>query len=186
LKSPENKPLLHQNKIVKIVLLGYMGSGKSTIGKLLAHKKSLEFIDLDDYIEQAENMSVSEIFENKGEVYFRKKEFQYLNEVLEQRNDFILSTGGGTPCYGNNMQTILENTNNAFYLKVSIPELTKRLLKEKDERPLVRNITEEELPEFIGKHLFERSYYYNQASKVISCDTKSPQEIVDEIESYLV
>ncbi len=186
MKTPENKPLLHQNKIVKIVLLGYMGSGKSTIGRLLAHKKDLEFIDLDNYIEEAESMSVSDIFKNKGELYFRKKEYEYLNEVLAQKDDFVLSTGGGTPCYGNNIQAILENTENAFYLKVSIPELTKRLLKEKDERPLVMNIAEEELPEFIGKHLFERSYYYNQAKKVISCDAKDPQEIVAEMEEALV
>ncbi|MUH37454.1 shikimate kinase [Zobellia amurskyensis] len=171
---------------MKIVLLGYMGSGKSTIGRLLAQKKDLEFIDLDNYIEQAENMSVSDIFKNKGELYFRKKEYQYLHEVLAQKNNFVLSLGGGTPCYGNNMQAILEETKNAFYLKVSIPELTKRLLKEKDERPLVRNLAEEELPEFIGKHLFERSYFYNQANKVISCDNKNQQEIVTEVVTALV
>ncbi|MGS0524516.1 shikimate kinase [Zobellia nedashkovskayae] len=171
---------------MKIVLIGYMGSGKSTIGKLLSQKRNLEFVDLDNYIERAERMSVSDIFKNKGELYFRKKEYEYLNEVLEQKDDFILSTGGGTPCYGNNMQAILDTTENAFYLKVSIPQLTQRLLKEKNERPLVRNIAEEELPEFIGKHLFERSYYYNQAGKVISCDNKNPQEIVIELESVLV
>ncbi len=186
MKSLENKPLLHQNKIVKIVLIGYMGSGKSTIGKLLSQKRNLEFIDLDDYIGQAEKMSVSDIFKNKGELYFRKKEYEYLNEVLAQNDNFILSTGGGTPCYGNNMQAMLEKTENTFYLKVSIPQLAKRLLKEKDERPLVRNIPEEELPEFIGKHLFERSYFYNQANKVISCDGKDPQEIVTEMESILI
>ncbi|MDO6519927.1 shikimate kinase [Zobellia uliginosa] len=171
---------------MKIVLLGYMGSGKSTIGKILAHKRNLEFIDLDHYIEQAENMSVSDIFKIRGELYFRKKEHQYLNEVLDQKDDFVLSLGGGTPCYGDNMKSIAEQTENTFYLKVSISELTKRLLKEKDERPLVKNIAEDELPEFIGKHLFERNQFYSQARKVITCDTKDVKDIVEEIKAALV
>ncbi|MDO6821003.1 shikimate kinase [Zobellia sp. 1_MG-2023] len=171
---------------MKIVLLGYMGSGKSTIGKLLSKERGLEFIDLDNYIEEAEQMSVPDIFKTKGELYFRKKEYAYLNEVLAQMDNFVLSLGGGTPCYGNNMQAVLDATKNAIYLKVSIAELVNRLLKEKDQRPLIMNIPEDELPEFIGKHLFERSYFYNQTDKVISSDGKNPEEIVAEMGALLV
>ncbi|WP_289041155.1 shikimate kinase [uncultured Zobellia sp.] len=171
---------------MKIVLLGYMGSGKSTIGKLLSKERGLEFIDLDNYIEEAEQMSVPDIFKTKGELYFRKKEYAYLNEVLAQKDNFVLSLGGGTPCYGNNMQAVLDATKNAIYLKVSIAELVNRLLKEKDQRPLIMNIPEDELPEFIGKHLFERSYFYNQTDKVISSNGKNPEEIVDEMGALLV
>ncbi|WP_400072758.1 shikimate kinase [Zobellia russellii] len=171
---------------MKIVLLGYMGSGKSTIGKLLSKERGLEFIDLDNYIEEAEQMSVPDIFKTKGEIYFRKKEYAYLNEVLAQKDNFVLSLGGGTPCYGNNMHAVLDATKNAIYLKVSIAELVNRLLKEKDQRPLIMNIPEDELPEFIGKHLFERSYFYNQTDKVISSDGKNPEEIVAEMGALLV
>ncbi|MBT9190268.1 shikimate kinase [Zobellia russellii] len=171
---------------MKIVLLGYMGSGKSTIGKLLSKERGLEFIDLDNYIEEAEQMPVPDIFKTKGELYFRKKEYAYLNEVLAQKDNFVLSLGGGTPCYGNNMQAVLDATKNAIYLKVSIAQLVNRLLKEKDQRPLIMNIPEDELPEFIGKHLFERSYFYNQTDKVISSDGKNPEEIVAEMGPLLV
>ena len=166
---------------MKIVLLGYMGSGKSTVGKILAEKLNVLFLDLDDVIEEREQMKIPEIFKNRGELYFRKKEFQYLDEVLDQNDKIVLSTGGGTPCYGKNLGTILKATEHAFYLKVSIPGLTARLLKEKAVRPLIQSIPDTELPEFIGKHLFERNAYYNQANYTLTCDNKTPEKIAEEI-----
>jgi len=171
---------------VKIVLVGYMGSGKSTIGKLLAGNLDYDFIDLDDYIASSEHMEIPKIFESKGELYFRKKEFEYLNEILNTKDDFVLSTGGGTPCYGENMHAILEATSNVFYLKVSIAGLINRLISEKEHRPLISNIPNEELPEFIGKHLFERSYFYSQANHNLLCDENSNEELVLKIEALLV
>ncbi len=171
---------------MKIVLVGYMGSGKSTIGKMLAKKLKFGFIDLDDYIESSENSSIPAIFEKKGEIYFRKKEFEYLNDILKDKDDFILSTGGGTPCYGENMNAILEATSNVFYLKVSINGLIERLTLEKEERPIIANIPNEELPEFIGKHLFERVYFYSKAVHTLFCDNKDVNVLVDEIETLLV
>ena len=162
-----------------------MGSGKSTVGKHLAALLSLQFIDLDDYIEKAEGISIPAIFKNRGELYFRKKEHYYLKEVCAGKNDFILSTGGGTPCYSTNLETILMATKNVFYLKVSISELVNRLSKEKSERPLIKSIPEDDLPEFIGKHLFERNQYYNRANHTIVCDIKEPSVIALEIESLL-
>ena len=174
------------NRNLKIVLLGYMGSGKSTVGKHLSALLNLQFIDLDNYIEEAEKMPVSEIFERKGELYFRKKEHSYLTEIVEGQKEFILSTGGGTPCYGNNLNTILSSTDNVFYLKLSISELAKRLSKEKLERPLISNIPDEGLSEFIGKHLFERIPYYGQAHHTIECGNKNPYEIAEEIRRFSV
>jgi len=171
---------------MKIVLVGYMGSGKSTIGKLLAGNLDYEFIDLDDYIAFSEKMEIPKIFESKGEIFFRKKEFEYLNKVLNTKDNFVLSTGGGTPCYGDNMNAILETTSNVFYLKVSIAGLINRLISEKEHRPLISNIRTEELPEFIGKHLFERSYFYSQANHNLLCDENSMEELVLEIETLLV
>jgi len=87
-----------------------MGSGKSTIGRLLANKLNYDFIDLDDFIESNEQMEIPMIFESKGEVYFRKKEFEYLKQILANKDKFVLATGGGTPCYGGNMSAMLEAT----------------------------------------------------------------------------
>lgn len=171
---------------MKIVLVGYMGSGKSTIGKLVAKQLKINFLDLDKYIEKAEGKTIAQIFSDKGELYFRKKEFFYLNEVLTSNTSFLLSTGGGTPCYGNNMEAIIKATKNNVYLKVSLHELVDRLSKEKSHRPLIANIGNTALPEFIGKHLFERSFYYNQAEIKISCDNKSPEELAAEIEKGLI
>ena len=163
-----------------------MGSGKSSIGKILAKNLGHEFIDLDDYIEAREELEIKDIFRLKGEVYFRKKEFEYLNEVLGSNANLVLSTGGGTPCYGENMNAILEATPNVFYLNVSINGLIQRLLPEKEHRPLIADIPNRELPEFIGKHLFERSYFYSQAHHHIHCDKKSLDVLVSEIEALLI
>ena len=170
---------------MKIVLLGYMGSGKSTVGKLLAEALEIPFLDLDDYIEKIEEQSIANIFAQKGEIYFRKKEAASLRKVLSRAEDLVLSIGGGTPCYANNMQAISEITNDVFYLKASISKLVNRLSKEKSERPLIKNFDDEELPEFIGKHLFERSFYYSQAEHNIQCDNMNPSEIVKEIKTLL-
>ncbi len=170
---------------MKIVLLGYMGSGKSTIGKLLATALKVRFVDLDDYIVKDEGSAINDIFSEKGEIYFRKKEAESLRTILTTDDNFVLAIGGGTPCYANNMHAISEATPNAIYLKVSIPALAKRLSTEKEARPLIKNTPDEELFEFIGKHLFERSFYYSQANHKVACDEKSPDVIVDEIKALL-
>ena len=163
-----------------------MGSGKSTVGKLLSELMSYEFIDLDSHIETAEGMDISTIFSKRGEIYFRKKEHQYLKEVLQKEGNLVLATGGGTPVYGSNMTAILAATINSYYLKLSIPSIIERLAGEKEARPLIKNIPNSELPEFIGKHLFERSFFYNRANHIISCDGKMPMEIVEEIMKSLI
>lgn len=174
-------PIFTKNRKVKIVLLGYMGSGKTTVGKHLAERLTLQFLDLDDFIEKNEEMSIADIFGNKGELYFRQKEHQYLTGVLGQKDDIVLSVGGGTPCYGKNLEAILDRADNVFYLKVPIGQLARRLSDQKAQRPLINHIPDDELPEFIGKHLFERSIYYNQAHKVIDCGSKTPEIIAEEI-----
>lgn len=168
-----------------IILLGYMASGKSTIGKQLSKKLGIPFLDLDTYIYEKENKSVSEIFSQNGEIYFRKKEHEYLREVLENQQDFIISLGGGTPCYANNIELILNKNAISIYLKASIQTLSNRLLKNKNSRPLVAFLDDDQVPEFIAKHLFERRFFYEQARKVVVIDQKSASEIVDEIEMLL-
>ena len=171
---------------MNIVLIGYMGSGKSTIGKNLSKITNFEFTDLDDYIQQKEGLTISQIFKTKGEIYFRKKEHLYLHELL-QKNNIILSLGGGTPCYGVNMEAVLNAEHaHSIYLKSSIPNLVHRLNPEKSHRPLIAHLkTEEELTEFIGKHLFERSFYYNQCHQTLVTDGKSIDAITEEIVARL-
>ncbi|CAM1354110.1 shikimate kinase [Tenacibaculum insulae] len=171
---------------MKIVLIGYMGSGKSTIGRLLAETNNVSFIDLDNYIEEKEKMSVSDIFEQKGEIYFRKQEHLYLKEVLALKENIVLALGGGTPCYAGNMDVLKTfKTATTVYLKTSINTIVNRLINEKSERPLVARLKKDELPEFIAKHLFERSYFYNKSAYKLTVDAKSIDEIVSELNNLL-
>lgn len=165
---------------MKIVLLGYMASGKSAVGKILAEALTIQFIDLDSFIEQNEQMSITEIFETKGEIYFRKKEGEYLHELLNSNESSVISLGGGTPCYGNNLEFI-ENKSNSFYLKASIDTIFERLKNETSQRPLVAAIGTENLKEYIAKHLFERAPYYERAHHTVLADHKNVAQIVDEI-----
>ncbi|WP_420573051.1 shikimate kinase [Kordia sp.] len=168
-----------------IVLLGYMASGKSSISKLLGKELELPVLDLDTYIERKEGKTIPEIFESKGEIYFRMKEHTYLKEILETKEAIILSLGGGTPCYANNMNLIHEYTKATFYLQTSIPEIIDRVKNEKDKRPLISKIADEDLPEFVGKHLFERNTFYQQATYSIFTDKKSVEALVKEIKENL-
>jgi shikimate kinase len=170
---------------MKIILLGYMGCGKSTIARCLAKSKRVNFIDLDYYIEEKEQLSIKEIFSTKGEIYVRLQESIYLKEIIETKDNYILSLGGGTPCYANNMNTLLESKILSIYLRANIPTLVNRLEKEKSSRPLIADLTEEKLIEYIGKHLFERAPFYEQSNFKINVNGKSVLEIATEIEAVL-
>ncbi|WP_420322064.1 shikimate kinase [Flagellimonas sp.] len=170
---------------MKVVLVGYMASGKSSVGRSLAKQMDMEFLDLDEYIEAHEKKTIEAIFADKGEIYFRKLEHQLLGQVLDEKHNMVLSTGGGTPCYGKNMDTILEKSDNSVYLQLPIAVLADRISKEKETRPLVKNLSDDELPKFIGKHLFERRQFYANAKHTIDCAHKSLEEVVTEIKKLL-
>ena len=170
---------------MKIVLLGYMASGKSTIGREISKKLDMKFIDLDDYISKREKRSISEIFKVEGEIYFRKIESLYLGEILNSKDSFILSLGGGTPCYSNNMELILNSEASSIYIKAGIKTLVSRLTAEKNKRPLVADLEDDKLIEFVAKHLFERRFFYEQASITVHTEDKSIEEIITEIRILL-
>lgn len=162
-----------------ISLLGYMGTGKSHISKILSEKLKMNLKDLDEEISNFHQKNVSEIFLEKGELFFRKEEKKFLEKVLQEENT-VISLGGGTPVYYDNIRLIKEKSRSVF-LQTSVGELTKRLLKEKHKRPLLFRIPDEDLPEYIAKHLFERNVFYQQAETIINTDNKSAEEICDEI-----
>ncbi|HCQ13291.1 shikimate kinase [Flavobacterium sp.] len=169
----------------KVVLIGYMGSGKSVLSQKLSRKIEITSVELDEMIEKKCNLSIEKIFATKGELFFRKLEHQLFVELLENDEALIISTGGGTPCYFNNHELLQKEDVVSIYLKASIDTLFNRLADEKHKRPLIAHLNEEETKEFIAKHLFDRSFYYNQANFKVSVDGKSIETIVDEMYQLL-
>ena len=157
-----------------------MGSGKTLVSKELNILNNFKIFDLDTEISKQNNRSITEIFKEKGEIFFRKTEKEVLEKILSTEKNIILSLGGGTPCYYNNIDHINEKTISVF-LKTNVKTLAQRLSSEKDKRPLIQNISNEDLPEFIAKHLFERNPFYNQAKITINTDNLSAREIAEEI-----
>ena len=161
---------------MRIFLIGFMGCGKSTIGKKLAKTLSCKFIDLDKYIEGKTGESVQQIFKEKGEKYFRVLETESLMEICKSDN-LVIATGGGTPCFFDNMQRILDK-GICIYLKMEANNLAKRLSKEKSKRPLIENLTEKYLVNFIRKKLVEREVFYNKANHIIQAKNISEKDII--------
>ena len=165
-----------------LILVGYMGSGKSSVGKKLSKVLNYDFVDLDTYIEDHLGMKVRDIFKHKGEIYFRKQESKFLKEVIKNKHH-VIALGGGTPCYGYNLD-VLKNQNELkiIYLKSSIKNLSERLFSEKKDRPLISHLnTETDLFEFIGKHLFERAPFYEQADITVKTDLLTIDQVVASI-----
>jgi shikimate kinase len=165
----------------KIILVGYMASGKSSIARELGVILGYPVVDLDHYIEQKKGMSVSEIFARDGEVRFRKFESRMFDEVLAQPGNAVLSLGGGTPCYAGNHLKLTGDDRISFYLQTSVGEIVRRLESVGTGRPLVDGMSGDELREFVAKHLFDRNPFYRHASHVVTTDRKSVPEIAREI-----
>ena len=160
--------------------MGYMGSGKSIVSNELSSKLRFKNIDLDNEISSEIGLSISEIFQKKGELFFRKKEKEILERVLESQEDVVLSLGGGTPCYYNNIDLINERSV-SVYLVANVNALVKNLLYEREKRPLIAGIKEEELPNFIGQHLMERNHYYSKAKVTVMVNDWDLDRIVSDI-----
>lgn len=168
---------------MKIFLCGYMGAGKSLVARHLAAKLNFAHIDLDDQIALMEGRNIPDIFNQKGELYFRKLETEVLKDTLEDPASLIVALGGGTLSYGNNLQLIQDTPGtHMVYLKASVEFLTDRLFNEKETRPVISHLTvKEDMEDFIRKHLFERAYDYLQANTIINVEGKSPEAIAESI-----
>ena len=147
--------------MTRIILIGYMGAGKTTIGKALSKELGIIFYDLDWYIESRMRKTVSEIFAERGEEGFRQIEYNMLHEVAEFE-DVIISCGGGTPCFFDNMD-YLNQQGQVVYLKAEPEVLYKHLLMAKVERPLFKGKSKEELLTFIKEQLEKREPFYTKA-----------------------
>jgi shikimate kinase len=159
----------------KIFLTGYMGSGKSSTGQLLASQLDYNFIDLDKFIEKEYKMTIPEIFSSKGEKEFRAMEHNCLKKVVEKENT-VVACGGGTPCYYGNME-LMNNNGTTVYLKMSVDTLVNRLLHAKDKRPLILNKTEKELKEFVNRQLEKREDIYHKAQYIVKAKELNVQEL---------
>lgn len=159
-----------------------MGSGKTTVGRKLNQNLNIDFIDLDEFIELKEGLRISEIFKQKGEIYFRKQENIWFNHLLNENKSLIISLGGGTPCYANNHLHLQDDNVLSFYLKGGIETLTNRL-KQNSERPLLENI--DDLNSFVAQHVFERSYFYNFSKYKIDVNNKELNNICREISAII-
>ena len=144
-----------------IFLIGFMGSGKSAVGRKLASRMGYDFVDMDDLIEKQEGASVLDIFKSKGEEEFRKMERKTL-EVLVRKDKFVIATGGGVPCGDGNMDLINKH-GISIYLKMDPSALYDRLKTRQSNRPLIKDLSEAELKEFIIEKLSDRESYYRQA-----------------------
>lgn len=166
---------------MKIFLLGFMGSGKTTLGKKLAELMDIAFIDLDNKIESAEGKSVSEIFKDRGEEYFRNIESEALHKTGRIRKA-VIATGGGAPCFHHNMKWMNEN-GITIYLKAEAGELYHRLLKERQTRPLIAHLGDVALFDFIMSSLAHREPYYAQAAIKMSLKTATAGAILTRIKT---
>ena len=147
--------------MTRIILIGYMGAGKTTIGKALSKELGIIFYDLDWYIESRMRKTVAQIFAERGEEGFRKIEYNMLHEVAEFEN-VIISCGGGTPCFFDNMD-YLNQQGQVVYLKADPEVLYKHLLMGKGDRPLLKGKTPEELISYISEQVAYREQFYTKA-----------------------
>ncbi|MET3880111.1 MULTISPECIES: shikimate kinase [Chitinophaga] len=156
---------------MKIYLLGFMGAGKSYWGKQLADHWQLPYYDLDEVIVEAEEMAIADIFATKGEDYFREKESQLLRELSKQDN-FLISCGGGTPCFQENMDFMNEH-GTTVWINPSVETMVERLQRKKSKRPLIADLEDEDLVGFVEKKMAERLPFYQQSRHIITSDNIS-------------
>ncbi|MDR0987842.1 MAG: shikimate kinase [Prevotellaceae bacterium] len=147
--------------MIRIFLVGYMGAGKTTLGKALAHALGISFVDLDWYIEERFHQTISELFHIRGEAAFRQTEREMLHEAAEFEN-VIISTGGGTPCFFDNME-FMNRQGQTLFLNVAPEVLFRRLRIAKQQRPILQGKSDEELRTFIDEALAARIDTYRQA-----------------------
>jgi len=162
---------------MRIFLIGFMGSGKTTVGRPLAKALGLSFVDMDHHLTDTQHKTVAQLFEELGENGFRQLERDNL-AALSIQDNVVIASGGGAPCFFDNMDT-MNRVGSTIYLKVSPEGLAARLKHGRDKRPLLRGKNDEELLEYIRTALASREKFYSQARITVDCDGYSDAQIVD-------
>jgi shikimate kinase len=168
----------------RIFLIGYMGAGKTTIGRLLAANLKLSFYDLDNFIEKRFHKTINDIFAEKGEDGFRIIEKEVLHEIGEYEN-VVISVGGGAPCFFDNSD-FMNRMGQSIYLKVNPEVLAARLFVGKHSRPLLKDKSEDEIREFISLSLQKREPFYNLASLIFDASDFTHKGGIEEMIPYLI
>ena len=156
---------------MKIFLIGFMGSGKTHWGRLLSEKLGIRFFDLDEQVTEHAGKSISEIFATEGEEQFRLQEKEVLHIITESHDSFVMACGGGSPCYFNNID-YMNQAGTTVWINTASNILFQRLMAEKEKRPLIRDLSNDQLKAFIHKKFADRKIYYEQA------DVKVDEELV--------
>lgn len=165
---------------MKIFLIGFMGCGKTHLGKQLGDKLHIPFFDLDAKVEEKEEMPINEIFEKEGEEYFRLLEKDTLHIITESHDSFVMACGGGSPCYFNNVD-YMNRSGTTVWINTPLDVLFERLIKEKDKRPLIRSLTPDQLKGFIIKKFSDRKIYYEQADVVMDEQPVQLDKLIEKI-----
>ena len=166
---------------MKIFLIGYMGCGKSSLGRKIAKSANMRFVDMDSLIEQKEGASVSDIFAYAGEEYFRRTERNLIEELAQSEDDMVISTGGGVPTWQDNMER-MNSIGESFYLRRSAQQIASRLSPHgRQKRPKLRGLSDEELVEFMTRNMAEREPFYQKATHIVECADKSDDSLVEYI-----
>lgn len=166
-----------------VYLVGFMGCGKTEIGKKISKKLNLGFIDTDFEIENKYSNSLNNLFKDNGEEFFRKEETELIKAIKKLDNK-IIATGGGLPCYNKNLN-LLDKSGLIIYLRCSVNNLFNRLVKNLNKRPLIKDFNKNELRKYIETTLNKREKIYKKSHKIIECDNKSENEILREINSFI-
>ncbi|MGV3538461.1 MAG: shikimate kinase [Rufibacter sp.] len=171
--------------MTKVFLVGMPGCGKSTVGKGLAQRLGYAFLDLDTLVEEREKLTVAQVFEQHGQDYFRQAEAAALRSVLDLEGGVVLATGGGAPCFHENMAFMVQH-GHTIYLKVSPAELVRRLsVFDLQVRPLLRDKTPDELLRYLSQTLAQREVFYNLAPFVVDVDGLPVEEVAKTMETQI-
>jgi shikimate kinase len=161
----------------KIFLLGFMGSGKSTLGKKIANHLHVSFFDLDNEIENEEKSTVAQIFEKEGEEYFRLIEQKVLTQLINEEAVSVIALGGGTPCFYDNMK-LINQSGTSIYIKYNSGILCSRLINAKITRPLIKGKSEQELKNYIENTLTQREVFYKQSKFIVEANNIKVEDVV--------
>jgi shikimate kinase len=165
---------------MKIFLIGFMGSGKTHWGRLLSQKLGIPFFDLDEQVTEHAGKSIVEIFAEEGEEHFRLREKDVLHIITESHDAFVMACGGGSPCYFNNIE-YMNQSGASIWINTPLDTIFSRLKDEKDKRPLIKSLSDDQLKNFISKKFSDRKIYYEQADVMVDEEPLQLDRLIQKI-----